>query len=61
MSKRGFTFIRMNEREQKPRQRGITEIRGPYYTPMVSATWRMCWKPWASTLIRSNLPVARLP
>jgi phosphosulfolactate synthase (CoM biosynthesis protein A) len=34
MSKRGFTFIRMNEREQKPRQRGITEIRGPYYTPM---------------------------
>lgn len=34
MSKRGFTFIRMNERGQKPRQRGITEIRGPYYTPM---------------------------
>jgi phosphosulfolactate synthase (CoM biosynthesis protein A) len=34
MSKRGFTFIRMNEREQKPRKRGITEIRGPYYTPM---------------------------
>jgi phosphosulfolactate synthase (CoM biosynthesis protein A) len=34
MSDRGFTFIRMNEREEKPRSRGITEIRGPYYTPM---------------------------
>jgi phosphosulfolactate synthase (CoM biosynthesis protein A) len=34
MSDRGFSFIRMNEREQKPRKRGITEIRGPYYTPM---------------------------
>src|SRR5258708_2830368 len=34
MSDRGFTFIHMNEREEKPRSRGITEIRGPYYTPM---------------------------
>jgi phosphosulfolactate synthase (CoM biosynthesis protein A) len=34
MSDRGFTFIHMNEREDKPRSRGITEIRGPYYTPM---------------------------
>ena len=34
MSNRGFTFIHMNEREDKPRTRGITEIRGPYYTPM---------------------------
>jgi phosphosulfolactate synthase (CoM biosynthesis protein A) len=34
MSERGFTFIHMNEREEKPRTRGITEIRGPYYTPM---------------------------
>jgi phosphosulfolactate synthase (CoM biosynthesis protein A) len=34
MNKRGFSFIRMNEHEQKPRQHGITEIRGPYYTPM---------------------------
>ena len=24
----------MNERQQKPRTEGITEIRGPYYTPM---------------------------
>src|SRR5258707_12589488 len=34
MSDRAFSFIRMNEREGKPRTRGITEIRGPYYTPM---------------------------
>src|SRR5438034_6830399 len=34
MSERAFPFIRMNEREGKPRTRGITEIRGPYYTPL---------------------------
>src|SRR5215813_9764555 len=34
MSTRAFPFIRMNEREGKPRTRGVTEIRGPYYTPM---------------------------
>ena len=31
---RGFAALRLNEREAKPRTRGITEIRGPYYTPM---------------------------
>src|SRR5437016_10587470 len=34
MSDRAFSFIRMNERAGKPRTHGITEIRGPYYTPM---------------------------
>ncbi len=34
MSERAFSFIRINEREGKPRTRGITEIRGPYYSPM---------------------------
>src|SRR3954453_21109875 len=34
MNDRAFPFIRLNEREGKPRTRGITEIRGPYYTPM---------------------------
>src|SRR5437667_5439634 len=34
MNNRAFPFIRMNEREGKPRKRGVTEIRGPYYTPM---------------------------
>lgn len=33
-SNRAFSFIRMNERQGKPRTRGITEIRGPYYTVM---------------------------
>src|SRR5207247_11338899 len=31
---RAFAFRRVNPREPKPRRRGITEIRGPYYTPM---------------------------
>lgn len=29
---RGFGFLRYNRREGKPRRRGLTEIRGPYYT-----------------------------
>jgi len=31
---RSLPFIKMNDRLPKPRTRGITEIRGPYYTPM---------------------------
>jgi phosphosulfolactate synthase (CoM biosynthesis protein A) len=31
---RAFPFLKVNERPGKPRERGITEIRGPYYTPM---------------------------
>src|SRR5207302_882453 len=31
---RAFSFLRVNQREGKPRSRGITEIRGPYYTPV---------------------------
>ncbi len=34
MDNQAFSFIRTNERSGKPRTRGITEIRGPYYTPM---------------------------
>lgn len=33
-SERAFSFLPVNSREGKPRSRGITEIRGPYYTPM---------------------------
>lgn len=29
---RPFSFLRKNERQAKPRTRGITEIRGPYYS-----------------------------
>jgi len=29
---RSFPFLRVNEREGKPRNRGLTEIRGPYYS-----------------------------
>jgi phosphosulfolactate synthase (CoM biosynthesis protein A) len=31
---RAFSFLRVNRRPEKPRTRGITEIRGPYYTPV---------------------------
>jgi phosphosulfolactate synthase (CoM biosynthesis protein A) len=31
---RAFSFLRLNDRQSKPRTRGVTEIRGPYYTPM---------------------------
>ncbi len=31
---RAFDFIKSNERGRKPRDRGITEIRGPYYAPV---------------------------
>ena len=29
---RSFQFLRVNKREKKPRTRGLTEIRGPYYS-----------------------------
>src|SRR5213595_2018346 len=29
---RSFPFLRLNERESKPRKRGLTEVRGPYYS-----------------------------
>jgi phosphosulfolactate synthase (CoM biosynthesis protein A) len=31
---RAFPFLRVNQRPGKPRARGVTEVRGPYYTPM---------------------------
>jgi phosphosulfolactate synthase (CoM biosynthesis protein A) len=31
---RAFAFLKTNQRPAKPRSRGITEIRGPYYTPI---------------------------
>jgi len=34
MDDRAFDFLRLNDRPEKPRERGITEIRGPYYDPM---------------------------
>jgi phosphosulfolactate synthase (CoM biosynthesis protein A) len=31
---RVFAFLKVNDRPVKPRSSGVTEIRGPYYTPM---------------------------
>ena len=33
-AERAFAFLKVNERQPKPRTKGVTEIRGPYYTPM---------------------------
>jgi phosphosulfolactate synthase (CoM biosynthesis protein A) len=34
LDERAFPFIRLNQRGTKPRQLGLTEIRGPYYAVM---------------------------
>jgi phosphosulfolactate synthase (CoM biosynthesis protein A) len=34
LDERAFPFIRLNQRATKPRQIGLTEIRGPYYAVM---------------------------
>ena len=34
MADRAFSFLKTNQRPAKPRSSGLTEIRGPYYTPM---------------------------
>src|SRR5437868_11375294 len=34
MASRSFDFLRTNPRPPKPRRSGMTEIRGPYYTPI---------------------------
>lgn len=31
---RAFSFLPINERQGKPRDRGLTEMRGPYYDPL---------------------------
>jgi phosphosulfolactate synthase (CoM biosynthesis protein A) len=33
-TERAFAFLPTNRRDPKPRTRGVTEIRGPYYSPM---------------------------
>jgi phosphosulfolactate synthase (CoM biosynthesis protein A) len=48
-----FNFLRRNEREIKPRTRGITEIRGPYYTPLGKRALQDILEtmaPWVDTL-----------
>lgn len=34
LDERAFAFLRLNKRSPKPRTRAVTEIRGPYYTPV---------------------------
>jgi phosphosulfolactate synthase (CoM biosynthesis protein A) len=34
LEERAFSFLPINNRRRRPRQQGLTEIRGPYYTPV---------------------------
>jgi phosphosulfolactate synthase (CoM biosynthesis protein A) len=48
-----FDFLRRNDREPKPRTHGITEIRGPYYTPFGKRALQDILEtmgPWVDTL-----------
>ena len=48
-----FNFLRRNDREPKPRTHGITEIRGPYYTPLGKRALQDILEtmgPWVDTL-----------
>ena len=47
-----FPFLRANERPPKPRARGVTEIRGPYYSVMGPRYLTTCSTRWASTSTR---------
>ena len=44
-NERAFSFIELNKRDPKPRKAGITEIRGPYYTPMGRNYLETSWEP----------------
>ena len=43
---RPFHFLRTNARPPKPRTRGVTEIRGPYYTPVGPGYLRELLQTW---------------
>jgi hypothetical protein len=54
-----FAFLHSSYRPPKPRTRGVTEIRGPYYTAMAPAISRTCWRRWETTSTRSSSPAGR--
>jgi len=61
---RAFDFLRLNPREGKPRSRGVTEIRGPYYDPvgprrLADIFDTMAW--WVDTLKFSGGSFALMP
>jgi phosphosulfolactate synthase (CoM biosynthesis protein A) len=48
-----FSFLRRNDRPEKPRKRGMTEIRGPYYTTLGKRALQDILEtmaPWVDTL-----------
>lgn len=49
---RAFSFVRVNQRERKPRTMGITEIRGPYYSPVGRRYLEDLLETWTVTSMR---------
>jgi len=45
---RAFSFLRINDCGVKPRTHGITEIRGPYYSPLGKGTSKTFSKRWGA-------------
>jgi phosphosulfolactate synthase (CoM biosynthesis protein A) len=63
-SERAFSFIPLARTPDKPRSRGVTEIRGPYYTPMgrgYLADLLEAMAPWIDTLKFAGGSFALMP
>lgn len=57
-NERAFAFLRLNERPHKPRSRGVTEIRGPYYTPVGRRYLEDLFETMAAHIDTLNTPAA---
>ena len=59
-NKEAFAKIKHNNRQAKPRTRGITEIRGPYYTVMGERYLRDVLETMAVSYTHLTLPTKRI-
>ena len=53
-TERSFGFLHINERGGKPRRTGVTEIRGPYYTPLGKRALWTSSRRWGPTSTSSS-------
>jgi phosphosulfolactate synthase (CoM biosynthesis protein A) len=60
-NERAFPSLRINERPPKPRTRGITEICGPYYTPLGPRHLEDILERWAHTFAELETEGTRDP
>jgi hypothetical protein len=51
---RAFAFLKVNDRQPKPRTQGVTEIRGPTTRLWASGISRTSWKQWDGTWTPSS-------